>query len=50
MTSCKSTSPRMKDKAAPPIAIQPIEIFFGCQMTKIRVMIKINDVRMIETN
>src|SRR5699024_12806684 len=41
--SLKSTTPTNKARIAPPIADQPIDNPFGCQITKTRVIKKIND-------
>src|SRR5699024_2370891 len=42
ITSLKLTTPTSKARMAPPQADQPIDSSFGCQITNIKVIIKIN--------
>lgn len=49
-TSWTSTTPVMKANTAPPQADQPIDKFFGCQITSISVSRKITAAKIVEDN
>jgi len=50
ITSWKLTTPTNKATIAPIQADHPIDKFLGCQITKISVIMKINDAVITETN